>query len=123
MGNPKKYQEKIVTGTNAVYRSSFLNCSRYSYPSEPYSPLTDDSPVEDLDTLLVVNDSPYVFKFEPFDQCSYDTITHRVVYQDDSALANFMTFDEASLTLTVNANLNEYSGLYLMKYEAYVNGD
>lgn len=34
-----------------------------------------------------------------------------------------MTFNDATLTLTINANLNEYSGLYMMKYEAFVNGD
>lgn len=34
-----------------------------------------------------------------------------------------MTFNVNTLTLTINANVNEYSGLYLMKYEAYVNGD
>jgi len=80
ISNPSLFSEKRVVGTDAVYRSSFLECSRYSSPSEPYSPLTDESPVEDLDTTLVVSSSAYIFNFEPFDQCSYDTITHRVVY-------------------------------------------
>lgn len=34
-----------------------------------------------------------------------------------------MSFNADTLTLTVLADKNEYSGLYLMKYEAYVNGD
>jgi len=34
-----------------------------------------------------------------------------------------MVFDDDLLTLTITANLNEYAGLYLLKYEAYVDGD
>lgn len=34
-----------------------------------------------------------------------------------------MVFDDDTLTLTITANLNEFAGLYLLKYEAFVNGD
>lgn len=74
------FTETIVLGDDAVYRANFLECSRYSNPNEPYETLHEDSPVDDLTEILTVQDDAYIIKFAPFTQCSYDDITHRVVY-------------------------------------------
>lgn len=34
-----------------------------------------------------------------------------------------MVFDQDAFTLTITANLNDYAGIYLLRYEAFVDGD
>lgn len=74
----------------------------------------------DLSKALTVRTDSYVISFNPFTSCSYDAITHEIVYQDDTNIADFLVFDPTALTLTVKANANEFAGYYKLRYQAYV---
>lgn len=121
--NPQKFVQTIDVEDENIYRASFLNCSRYSYPTVPLVTLAEDSMIKSLSEVLVVSSDSYVISFNPFMSCSYDDITHQIVYQDGSEIATFLDFNEVNLTLTVTANSNEHAGYYKLSYRAFVTED
>ena len=108
--NPQKFVQVIDVQEEHVYRASFLNCSRYSYPTIPDMVIAHDSEILKLDATLIVGSDALVMSFNPFMSCSYDDITHQVVYQDDSTIATFLEFNEQIQNLTILADSNDYAG-------------
>lgn len=121
--NPQKFVQTIDVEQEHVYRANFLNCSRYSFPTYPEEIISEDSEIASLSASIKVGQYPSVFTFNPFMSCSYDEITHKIVYQDNTTVATFLDFDNQDLTLTVNADDNEYAGYYLLQYRAFVTED